>query len=153
MKFIACGINHKTAPLTLREKIAPSTQEQKRSLVDLLEQTPASEAVILTTCNRTEFYCQTADENTLMPWLAKNYGISNEQLQAHSYFYYNDAAMRHTIRVACGLDSMMLGEPQILGQMKQAYQQACDVGTIGQAYVIVFAMCLQAVNKSERIHR
>lgn len=133
MKFIACGINHKTAPLTLREKISPSIQAQKRSLVDLLGQTPASEAVILTTCNRTELYCQTADANTLIPWMAQYYNIGGEQLQAHSYSYFDDDAMRHTIRVACGLDSMMLGEPQIFGQMKQAYQQACEIGTIGQA--------------------
>ncbi|NKB46166.1 MAG: glutamyl-tRNA reductase [Legionellales bacterium] len=131
MNIIAYGFNHRTAPLALREQLAPSTQQQSTWLHDLITHQPVSEAMVLATCNRTEFYCTTAEPTAIMHWLSRYQNIALEQLQPHSYLWQDHAAIRHTMRVASGLDSMMLGEPQILGQMKQAYQLARKTGALG----------------------
>lgn len=130
--YIACGLSYKTAPLTIREQIAPTEHEQRLLLQDLVSETLVSEAIILSTCNRTELYCNTTEPSSVIPWLAQRYRLTENLLETYSYTHFNQAAMHHTIQVACGIDSMMLGEPQILGQLKQAYQQADALGTIGK---------------------
>jgi len=129
-KLVACGLSHKTAPLHLREKMTPAIGGHEALLVDLIAETPTKEAAILSTCHRTELYCCTDEPDVLLPWLAQRQQLPITQLQPYTYTYHNQKALYHTMRVACGLDSMMLGEPQILGQMKQAYHAACSAKTI-----------------------
>ncbi len=128
--FIACGLNHKTAPLPIREKFACDPEKQKIILNRLIDSATASEAAILSTCNRTEFYCDMDDPDALVPWLSDEFKICTQELRPYLYIHPDQHGIRHTLRVASGLDSMMLGEPQILGQMKQAYQYAVQSGTI-----------------------
>lgn len=130
MVFIAYGLNHKTAPIKLREKVALTDAHQDILLNQLLEDTVADEAAILSTCNRTEIYCDTHDPERLTHWFSSHYAIPKSTLAEHIYMYPDQAAVKHTLRVASGLDSMMLGEPQIFGQMKHAFQRACRAGTI-----------------------
>lgn len=130
MVFVACGLNHKTAPLSVREKIASNSAKQNELLQSLTNLSTVNEAAILSTCNRTEIYCETDDPSAIIPWLVKEHELSPDLLLPYFYSHQGSQAMRHTLRVASGLDSMMLGEPQILGQMKQAFQQACHAGTV-----------------------
>ena len=137
MSVFALGLNHTTAPLDLRgrfaftlEQLAPTLQEF-RSRVNRSSGEP--EVAILSTCNRTELYCA-AEPNLVTPavnWLADRGGVASHELMHHAYVLEDGAAARHAFRVASGLDSMVLGEPQILGQMKQAVREANTAGTLG----------------------
>lgn len=130
MVFIACGVNHKTAPLSVREQLARPHVEQESLLSRLIDIPAVNEAAILSTCNRTEIYCDTEEPIKLMSWIADEHELPLSTLEPFLYMHQGPQGIRHTLRVAAGLDSMMLGEPQILGQMKQAYHQACRVGSI-----------------------
>ena len=132
MTLIAFGINHKTAAIELREKIAFSPDAIVQALASLRKETGATESVIVSTCNRTEVYVQLEDKHTnnIATWLANFHGIPPKELQNNSYFYTDQQAVNHIMRVACGLDSLMLGEPQILGQVKQAFTDAKNSGVI-----------------------
>lgn len=147
MKLVAYGVNHKTAPLEVREKVAVQDHQQDAMLLDLIEQPAIYEAVILSTCNRTELYCVTDDSTVLLQWLAKTHQLPIEKLDSYTYSYHEEDAIQHTMRVACGLDSMMLGEVQILGQMKQAYAKACEAGTIGKKLRDMFQHVFNASKK------
>lgn len=147
MTFIACGINHKTAPINIREKIAPSLEQQDDILLDLVQQPNVRGAMLLTTCNRTEIYCDTDSIPPILPWLAEKQSLPYALIDHHSYFHADDAGIRHTMRVACGLDSMVLGEPQILGQMKQAYHQANKIGTLSLPLQQIFRQVFNASKK------
>ena len=132
------GLNHTTAPLDLRgrfafavDQLAPALQGLRSNLA--LNTDQATEAAILSTCNRTEIYCaadQAATADTLR-WLAQTGGVSTQELQSHTYLLEGDAAARHAFRVASGLDSMVLGEAQILGQLKDAVRAAEQAGALG----------------------
>nr|WP_207184385.1 glutamyl-tRNA reductase [Rubrivivax gelatinosus] len=133
------GLNHNTAPLDLRGRLAFAPEQMPTALRALRERlhlaTP--EAALVSTCNRTELYVA-ADPKTVhelvrptMDWLAEQGGVSGGHLQSHTYVREDRDAARHAFRVASGLDSMVLGEPQILGQMKQAVRQADEAGTLG----------------------
>jgi glutamyl-tRNA reductase len=132
------GLNHTTAPLDLRgrfafavDQLAPTLDALRSNLADQTTQTP--EAAILSTCNRTEIYCaadQAATNDTLR-WLAQTGGVSASELHAHTYLLEGNEAARHAFRVASGLDSMVLGEAQILGQLKDAVRAAEDAGALG----------------------
>jgi len=127
------GLNHHSAPLAIRERVAFGADKLQHALADLTRNRPVKEVAILSTCNRTEVYCA-ADQIALpqtLQWLAQWGGVSPEVLQSHTYFLQQDQAARHAFRVASGLDSMVLGEPQILGQMKQAVREADTAGTLG----------------------
>jgi glutamyl-tRNA reductase len=134
MSVWALGLNHHTAPLDLRgrfafalDQIAPTLRGLRASLER------QSEATLLSTCNRTEIYC-TGDTNALnhtLEWLAHNGGVAPSLLRSHAYTLQGDQAARHAFRVASGLDSMVLGEPQILGQMKDAVRAAEEAGAMG----------------------
>lgn len=132
MTLIAFGINHKTAPIELREKIAFSPDAIVDALALLGEKTGAKESVIVSTCNRTEIYAQLDEPqvNNIGNWLADFHGVDASELQHNSYLYTQQDAIHHIMRVACGLDSLMLGEPQILGQVKQAFTDAKNSGVI-----------------------
>ena len=130
MVYIVYGLNHKTAPLTIREKFAAASNGHDILLSELLDAGVAREAVILSTCNRTEMYCYTPDPKRLMDWFAHKHDVSPSVLATHCYLHREQEAIQHTLRVATGLDSMMLGEPQIFGQMKEAFQNASALGAI-----------------------
>ncbi|WP_370681161.1 glutamyl-tRNA reductase [Comamonas sp. GB3 AK4-5] len=142
MAVWALGINHHTAPLDLRgrfafaiDQIAPTLQGLRQSLSSATRHTEV-ETAILSTCNRTEIYCATGAasapvlEHTL-GWLAQSGGVAPDLLRSHSYLLESGSVARHAFRVASGLDSMVLGETQILGQMKNAVRAAEEAGALG----------------------
>lgn len=132
MTLIAFGINHKTAPIELREKIAFSPDALVQALASLGQTTGATESVIVSTCNRTEVYAAVEEpqKHNIAKWLADFHGVALNELSNNSYLYAEQQAANHIMRVACGLDSLMLGEPQILGQVKQAFSDAKNSGVI-----------------------
>lgn len=144
MVFVACGLNHKTAPINVREKVALSEAMHETLLDKLLHLPEVNEAAILSTCNRTELYCDTDHPQVLVNWLAYEHHLTPEVLSPFLYMYEGHHGVKHTLRVASGLDSMMIGEPQILGQMKQAYQQACRVGSVKTQLRPVFEYVFRA---------
>ncbi len=133
MTLIAYGINHATAPVDIREKVSFGNEIVSDALTELKHQEGIHEAAILSTCNRTEIYCSLDQENNYSPidWLHNFHGIKQGILKPFLYKHPDDNAVRHVLRVASGLDSMVLGEPQILGQLKDAYQKAATAGSIG----------------------
>lgn len=150
MTFIAYGVNHKTTPLEIREKMVLSVDKQCALLHDLTQQPHIHGAMLLTTCNRTEIYCDVEDlpNATLSPWLAEQWlPVSHDIIKQHTYCYKADEGVRHLMRVACGLDSMVLGESQILGQMKQAYHHAHQIGTLNPSLQYVFQHVFNASKK------
>jgi len=134
MTLFALGINHNTAPLAVREKLVFSTEILKPALLELVNIAQIDEAAILSTCNRTELYCgiRPNEQTAIIDWIAKNRKLDPDEFRPYLYTHQEDNSIRHMFRVACGLDSMILGEPQILGQMKFAYQSACEAGTLGK---------------------
>lgn len=133
MSIWTLGINHKTAPVEVRERVAFDPASMNLVLKDLQELECVSEVVVLSTCNRTEIYC-TADDRCperIAQWLHANHDIERADLDASLYALTDDNAVAHTMRVASGLDSLVLGEPQILGQMKSAFAVAQEAGTTG----------------------
>ena len=131
MALFTLGINHRTAPLTLREQVAFHAEELRQALSDLTSSGRVLEAAILSTCNRTELYCQADDPQAAARWLAEYRRISLGEIESCLYTHPDRDAVRHIFRVACGLDSMVLGEPQILGQMKEAVRIAREAGALG----------------------
>lgn len=138
MPIVACGINHKTAPVALRERIIFQKDKLGLYLQDLIAQENIPEAVLLSTCNRSELYCHTNDETKLMDWFCRQHSISPLEIQSAWYCYTDQEALQHIMRVACGLDSMVLGEQQILGQMKDAFSESCAAGSIGPQFNRLF---------------
>lgn len=132
MALVALGVNHKTASIEIREKVAFVPEQMERALVAGCQQLGVEEMVILSTCNRTEIFVE-GDEphlaGALQNWLADFHGINEVALKDCIYNYENDAAAHHIMKVAAGLDSLVLGEPQILGQIKSAVAVAREAGT------------------------
>ena len=131
MQVFALGLNHHTAPLAVREQVAFDPMGLTQALNDLLRAKPVREAAILSTCNRTELYCATDRPEAAVDWLAEYHALPPKDIQPYLYLHPQRDAVRHVFRVAAGLDSMVLGEPQILGQMKQAARTAEEAGTLG----------------------
>jgi len=134
MSVFTLGLNHSTASLDMRGRFAFSPERLAPMLLAFRDKVQrAPEAALVSTCNRTELYVG-ADRGMVTPaldWLAEVGGMSAPSLREHTYVLENEAAARHAFRVASGLDSMVLGEPQILGQMKQAVREADTAGTLG----------------------
>ncbi len=132
MPLIALGLNHLTAPVALREQVAFDPENTPPALSDLAAQSGVEEALILSTCNRTELYCTVSEgaEDAPLAWLHRHHGLNPGRLDEFLYRHDEDAAVRHMFRVATGLDSMVLGEPQILGQVKDAWRIAHEAGTL-----------------------
>ena len=126
MTLLALGINHRTASVAVREQVAFTPTQLETALAELRDLPQVSEAAVLSTCNRTELYCVTdaAGEQAVLNWLGRFHNLGVNELMRCAYHYLDNDAARHLMRVAVGLDSMVLGEPQILGQLKDAYQQA-----------------------------
>lgn len=133
MTLLAFGINHKTAPVEIREKVAFAQENVAQALSELTSFAPVTEAVILSTCNRTEVYCglDYPANDAVRDWFGRYHHLPMEAFSPYSYAYLDDQAVQHILRVASGLDSLVLGEPQILGQIKEAYTTAFHNGTIG----------------------
>ena len=149
MALLAVGINYQTAPVSIRERLAFSGDILSTALHNLLEIKEVSEAAILSTCNRTELYCGIEDcsPQSLIDWMASYKELSVDDLNPYLYTHTDYQLIRHMFRVACGLDSMVLGEPQILGQMKTAYQTASEAGTLGKHLGKLFQHSFSAAKK------
>jgi glutamyl-tRNA reductase len=167
MALVLLGINHNTANIDFRERVAFPPEKA----VDAIQRATAlpalDEVVILSTCNRTELYAQVdlgdaagnesdaqiedeqlrAQELRLLDWLSQYHGLDRAEVQRCTYFHWQQDVVRHLMRVACGLDSMVLGEPQILGQIKSAYAVSKEMGvvsgTLGRAFQEAFSIAKQ----------
>ncbi|MDA8093620.1 MAG: glutamyl-tRNA reductase [Betaproteobacteria bacterium] len=131
MQLFAFGVNHQTAPVSVRERVAFNAARLDEALRDLVGCSQVEEAAIISTCNRTELYCNTGEPDQAIAWLADYHQIARPQLAPYLYTLPHGQAVKHAFRVASGLDSMVLGEAQILGQMKQAVKSAEKAGTLG----------------------
>ncbi len=134
MSVLAIGLNHQTAPLKIREQFAWASDQIKNHLGDFRSQFgEKSEATVLSTCNRTEIYCSIQSDQVegTQRWFANLGGAKANLLDSHGYTLEHESAARHAFRVASGLDSMVLGEPQILGQLKNAVQTSREAGFLG----------------------
>ncbi len=150
MHLLTLGLNHQTAPLSLRERVAFPGESLRTALAELRQRlsTVAPESAILSTCNRTEIYCATGApqeaQTAITGWLDARHSIEPRTLQSHLYMLPNGEAVRHAFRVAAGLDSMVIGEPQILGQMKQAARIAHEAGALGSHLHQLFQRSFEA---------
>ncbi len=134
MHLIAFGINHKTAPVSIREQAAFAPEALPEALQDITARAGVDEATILSTCNRTEVYCRVdeTDPRRAIQWFCDYHRLPANDLQPHLYLHPDQEAVKHAFRVAAGLDSLVLGEPQILGQMKSAFTAAHKIGVTGK---------------------
>lgn len=150
MPLITVGINHKTAPVAIRERIAFAPEKMFEALSSLVQQNRAEEAVIVSTCNRTELYCAVENEHNIeliLAWLSDYHGIPLEELRRYCYSHLGDDSVRHIMRVASGLDSLVLGEPQILGQVKSAYAVSMEGCYVGQELQTLFQKTFSIAKK------
>ena len=134
MLIYAIGLSHKTAPIAVRERVAFAPEQIADALSDLLRLEGVQEAAILSTCNRAEIYCalrSAGDASAVAQWLEQFHRLEPGALREFVYAHHGERAVKHLMRVASGLDSMVIGEPQILGQLKEAYRVACRSGTLG----------------------
>ena len=131
MPLFALGLNHHTAPVAIREQLAFPPGALTAALAGLADGQVAREAALISTCNRTELYCRTDSPEAAADWLARQRGVSLADIAPYLFTLPEQDAVRHMFRVASGLDSMVLGEPQILGQLKEAARTADAAGTLG----------------------
>src|SRR5215470_16210262 len=131
MQFAIVGVSHKTAPVEVRERLAFNSDVLRSALTALMDRQNVREAIILSTCNRVEVMAESPDDRLIREFLCEFHQIPHEAVSKHLYSFRNADAIRHVFRVAASLDSMMLGEPQILGQVKEAYRIAAAAGTVG----------------------
>lgn len=149
MKLATIGLNHETAPLAIREQLAFTAATLADAVRHLIADT-AAEAVILSTCNRTEIYC-VADAEDVLAWWANYHQLTVDEIRPYIYTHGCGETIRHAFRVACGLDSMVLGEPQILGQMKDAVRIATEQHALGTWLNALFQRTFSAA-KEVRSH-
>lgn len=146
------GVNHRTAPVEVRERLSFSEQSLRESLSGLVAAAPIKGGVILSTCNRTEFYVAVSDteeaKELLSEFMAARVGVGREEIERYTYSHLLQDAVRHLFRVAAGLDSMLLGETQILGQVRQAYQTAFELGCTDRILNVLFH---QAITTGKRV--
>src|SRR5215468_323999 len=131
MQLAIVGVSHKTAPVEVRERLAFNTDVLRSALTALVGRQDVREAMILSTCNRVEVMAESPDDRLIREFLCDFHQIPPDSVSQHLYSFKNADAIRHVFRVAASLDSMMVGEPQILGQVKEAYRIAADAGTVG----------------------
>src|SRR5712691_7106097 len=131
MQLAIVGLSHKTAPVEIRERLAFNSDALRQALTSLVSGQDVTEAIILSTCNRVEVMAESPDDRLIREFLCDFHQISHDSVSKHLYSFRNVDAIRHVFRVAASLDSMMIGEPQILGQVKEAYRIATDAGTVG----------------------
>ena len=143
MSVLTFGINHHSAPVAIRERLAFNKDSTLIALQTLMDQPGIDEAVILSTCNRTEIYTVSKEPEYIKQWLMNHHDLTDNDISPFCYYHQGLTTVRHLMRVASGLDSMVIGEPEIFGQVKEAFQQACDIGSAGshlrQLFPAVFA--------------
>ncbi len=149
--LLTLGISHKTAPIDVREKLAFAQETIPAALEALYAAVPLEEVALLSTCNRTEFYCSTADVTStslgqLQSWW-KKYHDPQFDMDPYLYMFAEENAVKHIMRLACGLDSMVIGEPQILGQLKSAYHTASQTGFVGKTLSRLFQTSFSVAKK------
>ncbi len=155
MALLAVGVSHRTAPVELREQLAVPGERLPALLAAMRAQLGADEVAMLSTCNRTEVYLSLPDGDVppgeqarrVVEWLAVQQRVAGERLQAALYAHDGDEAVRHMMRVASGLDSLVLGEPQVFGQMKDAYAVAHQAGTVGKSLERCFQQVFAVAKK------
>jgi len=149
MSFIAIGINHQTAPVAMREKVAFTPASLASALKQYAQEKHQAALVILSTCNRTDIFANSEQIGTkeLAHWLASFHGLDIQELQQYVYMYHSNDALAHLMQVACGLDSLILGEPQILGQVKQAFSEAKHIGTVNGQFEKIFQSTFAVAKK------
>ncbi len=154
MPFIIVGINHRTAPVELREKVVFAEPELPAALTELQQLPQIRESLIVSTCNRTELYCYTENENAvstsdsaIVDWLAHWHEVNATDIHACIYQHSSTTAIRHAFAVASGMDSMMLGEAQILGQLKDAYRLAQQTHSTGPYLHRLFQAAFSAAKR------
>ncbi|MBP6626479.1 MAG: glutamyl-tRNA reductase [Arenimonas sp.] len=149
MPLLALGLNHQSAPLALRERISLDAGQLPAALAALGALPGVEEAALLSTCNRTEVYAHVAagSETSVAHWLARHHGLAPDALSAYLYAHHDDQAVRHLFRVATGLDSMVLGEPQILGQVKEAWQAARGQHALRTPLDRMFQQCFSVAKR------
>ena len=157
-KLVVVGVNHDSASVELRERIAFAPEKVHESLGALIRDTQLSESVILSTCNRTELYGVLPDNvdgvsasDQVAQWLAAHHGLDINQLSPSVYRNHGVAAASHLVRVAAGLNSMVLGEPQIFGQMKSAFAVAQEAGAVGFHLNLIFPEAFRIAKRCARI--
>jgi glutamyl-tRNA reductase len=147
VSVIVVGLNHRTAPVELRERVAVPSSRLDKALHDLSSREHLAEVVLLSTCNRTEIYARSTKFHSavsdVLDFLAEQGGAPPETFSEHLYTYYDDSAVNHLFGVAAGLDSMILGEGEILGQVRGAWRQAESEGASGQALARVFRHAIE----------
>ena len=131
MQLALVGLSHKTAPVEVRERLAFSNDALRSALASLVDRRAVNEAMILSTCNRVEVVAESPDDRLIRDFLCEFHQIPHDSVSTHLYSYRNVEAIRHVFRVTASLDSMVIGEPQILGQVKEAFRIAMDAGTVG----------------------
>lgn len=147
MSLAVIGINHKTASVSLREKVAFSPDSIQSAMKNLANDDANREVIIISTCNRTELYCNNIHSDTVIEWLKNYHEVSHEELMPSLYLHTDHAAVKHLMRVAAGLDSLVLGEPQILGQVKQSFARAKEAGTVAGALDRLFQHTFSVAKK------
>ncbi len=149
MSLVAIGLNHRTAPVEVRERVTFAPERIGEALQTLRDDLSVPEATIVSTCNRTEIYC--GMDNTLTPdlvkWLHDYHEAPSETFSPFLFTHYDHDAAHHLMRVCSGLDSMVLGEPQILGQIKQAYRDADNSGSLGKNLSLLFQSAFSAAKQ------
>lgn len=152
MSLLVIGINHKSAPLAVRERVNFAPEQMTEALADALAGAHVDEIAILSTCNRTEIFAVAGDDHEsdarLLQWLGNYHHMTFDELRECTYVFREQHALQHMMQVASGLDSMILGEPQILGQMKSAYAVAAHSGSIGGELGRIFP---QVFNIAKRV--
>ena len=149
MALYAFGINHKTAPVEIREQVAFAPEGIEDALATLVAEKGVNEAAIISTCNRTELYCglDDDDDGTVLDWFRRYHKLELDEVSPYFYAHPNDGAVQHILKVASGLDSLVMGEPQILGQVKQAFSTAINAGTVGQTLNRLFQHTFQVAKQ------
>ncbi|WP_083520967.1 glutamyl-tRNA reductase [Alicyclobacillus kakegawensis] len=153
MHILGLGLNHRTAPVALRERVSIGDAELADALAELLERSTLLESAIVSTCNRTEVYAVVssykAGEDFLITWLARRAGLDKSDMLQHVYVHHGAEAVTHLMEVAAGLDSMVLGETQILGQVRLAFLAAKEAGNTGMMLNRMFEMALQLGKRAQ----
>lgn len=133
MPLLTLGLNHRTAPVAIREQAVFAPEKIDLALRELITVPDVREAAIISTCNRTEVYCHLSSEqpDQTLSWFLGHHGMRDMDHETFIYQHIDQKTIQHLFRLACGLDSQILGEPQILGQLKSAYRHAEQAGTLG----------------------
>lgn len=147
MHLIALGVNHKTAAVSLREKLAIGHDLLIETLAKIMHSAHIASVVLVSTCNRTEVYLEADSLRAVLSWISRQYNVSLRDLKAHTYLYFDQDAVKHLMRVASGLDSMVVGEAEILGQLKAAYKLSSKHGYVSKSLGRLFQQTFSVAKK------